>query len=52
VLTIDRLKEVAIKKLNDIAQLKIEGERVANDLMKIALYNEGKISFLKIFFNQ
>ncbi|XP_018058136.1 PREDICTED: uncharacterized protein C05D11.1-like [Atta colombica] len=52
VLTIDRLKEVAIKKLNDIAELKIEGERVANDLMKIALYNEGKISFLKILLQQ
>ncbi|KYN01438.1 Uncharacterized protein C05D11.1 [Cyphomyrmex costatus] len=40
VLTVDRLKEVATNKLNSIAQLKTEGERVTDDLMKIALYNE------------
>ncbi|XP_011161835.1 uncharacterized protein C05D11.1 isoform X2 [Solenopsis invicta] len=40
VLIVDRLKTIATKKVNDIAQLKKEGERVVDDLMKILLYNE------------
>jgi len=42
VLTVDRLREVATRKINDIAQLKTKGETVADNLMKILLYNEGK----------
>lgn len=42
VLTVDRLKAVATKKINDIAQLKNKGDQVADDLMKILLYNKGK----------
>jgi hypothetical protein len=49
VLIVDRLKAIATKKVNDIAQLKKEGERVVDDLMKILLYNEGKFSFLNIY---
>ncbi|XP_028046617.1 uncharacterized protein C05D11.1 isoform X2 [Monomorium pharaonis] len=40
VLTVDRLTTVVTKKMNDITQLKKEGEIIANDLMKILLYNE------------
>lgn len=47
-LTVDKLKAVATKKINDIAQLKKNGDKIADDLMKILLYNEGK--FIKKIF--
>ncbi|XP_071568866.1 uncharacterized protein C05D11.1 [Temnothorax nylanderi] len=46
VLTVDRLKAVATKKVNDIAQLKKKGGQIANDLMKILLYNEDSNPFV------
>jgi len=46
-LTVDRLKVIAAKMVNDVAQLKRRGHKVVGDLMKGIIYNKGKLSFFK-----
>ncbi|KAL0123609.1 hypothetical protein PUN28_005848 [Cardiocondyla obscurior] len=46
VLTVDRLKAVATRQINDIARQKTMGNKIADDLMKILLYNEESNPFM------
>jgi len=41
-LIVDKLKVVATKMSNDVAQLKRKGYQVVNDLMNGLMYNKGK----------
>lgn len=49
-LTPDRLKIIAAKMVNDVAQVKRRGNKVVGDLMKGLLYKKGKnIDILRCF---
>jgi Zn-dependent M16 (insulinase) family peptidase len=41
-LIVDKLKVVATKMMNDVAQLKRKGYQVVRDLMNGLMYNKGK----------
>lgn len=42
-LTVDRLKIISAKMVNDVAQVKRNGSKVANDLINGLMYNKGKL---------
>lgn len=43
----ERLKIIAAKMVNDVAQLKRNGCKVVGDLMKGLIYNKGKFFIVK-----
>lgn len=49
-LTVDRLKVIATKIINDVAQAKRRGNKIARDLMNGLLYNKGKSILINFLF--